>query len=157
MPFRRLVKGINMLHLLDESFSRIGSFKNYGEVVDFIHNSQIYQLTYANNQEHPLVSVLDLKDTKWRFVYYKHSELNIIYSCMNEPPIHGIERQAFEQGLDLIEIHYGSSLDPFQFPVTADLDIESLRKEWCEAYCKAHGYVLMEALNNENLSNDRGR
>ena len=141
-----------MLHLLDENFSRIGSFKTYGEVVDFIHNSQIYHLTYVNNRDYSLGATLDLKDTGWRFVYYKHSELNTIYSCMKEPPIEGIEREAFEQGLDLIEIHHGSPLNPIQLPVRQDLDIESLKKKWCEAYCKAHGYSLIETLSNENLS-----
>ena len=141
-----------MLHLLDENFSRIGSFKTYDEVVGFIHNSQIYHLVYVNNRDCPLVSPLDLKDTGWRFVCYKHSELNTIYSCMKEPPIQGIEREAFEQGLDLIEIHHGSPLNPIQLPVRQDLDIESLKKEWCEAYCKAHGYSLIETFNNENQS-----
>ncbi len=141
-----------MLHLLDENFSRIGSFKTYGEVVDFIHNSQIYHLVHVNISGHPLVSPLDLKDTGWRFVYYKHSELNTIYSCMKDSPIKGIEREAFEQGLDLIEIHHGSPLNPIQLPVKEGLDIESLKKEWCEVYCKAYGYSLIETLSNENLS-----
>jgi len=141
-----------MLHLLDEYFDQLGSFKTYGEVVDFIHNSQIYHLVYVNTRDHPLVGGLDLKEREWRFVYYKHSELNIIYSCMNEHSIQGIERQAFDQGLDLIEVHHGSPLNPIQIPVTEDLDIESLKKEWCEAYCKYHGYTIIEALGNENPS-----
>ena len=141
-----------MLHLLDENFSRIGSFKIYDEVVDFIHNSQIYHLVYVSKHHYPLAETLDLKEVGWRFVYYKHTELNIIYSCMKEPPIKGIEREAFEQGLDLIEVHHGNPLNPIQLAVTADLDIEFLKKEWCEAYCKAHGYSLIETLNNEGLS-----
>jgi len=139
-----------MLHLLDENFSRIGSFNTHDEVVDFIHNSQIYHLVYSSNS---LGATLDLEETGWRFVYYRHSELNIIYSCMKEPPIKGVESEAFDQGLDLIEIHHGSPLNPIQIPVTPDLDIEHLKKEWCEAYCKAHGYSLLETLNNnEGLS-----
>lgn len=89
-----------MLHLLDENFSRIGSFKTYDEVVGFIHNSQIYHLVYVNNRDCPLVS----------------------------------------------------PLNPIQLPVRQDLDIESLKKEWCEDYCKAHGYSLIETFNNENQS-----
>lgn len=141
-----------MLHLLDENFSRIGSLKNYDEVVAFIHNSQIYQLVYVSNHNYPLAATLDLKEAGWRLVYYKHTELNIIYSCMNEPPIKGIEKQAFEQSLDLIEVHHGSPLNPIQIPVTEDLNVESLKKEWCEAYCKAHGYSLLKTLNNDNFS-----
>jgi hypothetical protein len=141
-----------MLHLLDENFSRIGSFNTHDEVVGFIHNSQIYHLVYVNNRDDYLGGTLDLAEMGWRFVYYRHSELNIIYSCMSEPPIKGIELEAFKQGLDLIEIHHGSPLNPIQIPVTEDLDIESLKKEWCEAYCKAHGYSLIETLKNEGLS-----
>jgi len=139
-----------MLHLLDQHFTRIGSFKTYGEIVGFIHNAQIYHLTYVNNCDHSLGSILDSKEVGWQFVYYRHLDLNIIYSCMYEPPIKGIERQAFDQGLDLIEIHHGSPLNPIQFSVTGDLDIEFLKREWCEAYCKAHGYSLIEVSGNED-------
>jgi len=132
-----------MLHFLDEHFDQIGSFKTYGEVVDFIHSSLIYHLIYANTDDHPLVGGLDLVHTRWRFVYYKHSQLTAIYSYTGESPIKGIEREAFDQGLDLIEIHQGSSFNPIQLAVTTDLDIESLKKDWCETYCEAHGYSLM--------------
>lgn len=141
-----------MLHLLDEQLGRIGSFKTYNEVVDFIHEVQTYRLTYINTRDYPLVVPLDHVKSRWRFVYYKHSELTIIYSCMKEPPINGIERQAFEMGLDLIEIYQGDAKNPLQTPVTADLNIQKLHKDWCESCCKTYGYTLLETFGNESLS-----
>lgn len=143
-----------MLHLLDKHYARIGSFRTYGEVVEFIHNSQIYHVNSIKTRDHPLISSLELKEVRWRFAYYRHEELDIIYSSMKEPPIKGIELQAFEQGLDLIEIHYGIPLNPIQLLVRSGLDIESLMREWCEAYCNSQGYSLIEivTLNIEDVS-----
>jgi hypothetical protein len=52
--------------------------------------------------------------------------------------------EAFQKGRDLIEIHYGDADNPVQIPITEDTDIESLRKDWCFAYCKAHNYGILE-------------
>jgi hypothetical protein len=141
-----------MLHLLDGHLAHVGSFHNYSEIVQYIHNSQIYHLVHKNVLDDPLMQSLDLEELCWRFVYYKHSELSIIYSCMKEPPIMGVEKEAFDQGLDLIEIHHGSSLNPMQLPVTADLDIDLLKREWCEAYCSSQGFKIISSISSEQLS-----
>ena len=141
-----------MLHILDEHLAQIASFKTYGEFIDFIHKSQIYHLKHINTNNSTFVGGLGVVDTRWLFFYYKHSELAAIYSSINQPPIREIERQAFEQGLDLIEIHRGDDLNSLQIVVTRDLDIESLKKEWCEAFCKKHGYSIVATLHNENSS-----
>lgn len=141
-----------MLNLLNEQNALIGSFHSYSEIIQYIHHSQIYQLSHRNIPGYPSVLPPGQKDDCWRFVYYKHSELNIIYSCMKEPPITGLEKEAFDQGLDLIEIHHNNRFNPVQVPVTAKLDIELLKKEWCEAYCDAHGFKLTEFLSGEHIS-----
>lgn len=134
-----------MIHLLDEEKKEIGRFYTYSQVVDYIHKAQIYHLRYLIYRKNPsLESPLDLADTKWRFVYYKHGDLNTIYTSRKEPPPKGIEKQAFDRGLDLIEIHRNDLLNPLQIPVTVDLDIGALEKDWCLAYCKANGYTLTE-------------
>ena len=141
-----------MLNLLNEHYKCIGSFQTYNELVNYIHNSQIYNLVHVKDLIDPLIEINHLKNISWRFVNYKHSELNIIYSCMFSPPLKGIEKQAFDQELDLIEIFHGSLINPIQFAVTPDLDIESLKREWCQAYCEAHGPKLVVALDAQNLS-----
>jgi hypothetical protein len=85
----------------------------------------------------------------WSFIYYEYDFLNTVYSCMKDPPLTEIEREAFRQGLDLIEIQQGNEDNPLQIPVDRNTDIESLKKEWCEDYCKAHGYFLKVTLHNE--------
>lgn len=141
-----------MLNLLNEQHRCIGSFRTYNEVISYIHNSQIYNLVHVNDLYEPLIEAIHLKNISWRFIQYKHSELNIIYSCMYKPLLKGIEKEAFNNGLDLIEIYYGSLIYPIQFAVTPDLDIESLKWEWCQAYCEAHGQKLVVALSTEKQS-----
>ena len=141
-----------MLHILDDKTGPIGSFKTYDEVIDFIHKSQIYHLKNIGTNDHPFAGGLGVVDARWLFFYYKHSELAAFYSSLKQPPIREIERKALEQGLDLIEIHYGSDLNSIQLAVTTGLDIESLKKKWCEAYCKEHGCSLVETSHNENSS-----
>lgn len=132
-----------MLHLLDQHHNPIGTFETYECLIDYIHKSRIYKLRLLIYRNYSFENVLDLEETRWRFVHYKHAELSVIYSCMKEPPIKGIEKQAFDQGLDLIEVYQGSPTNPLQIPVTPDLNIQKLQKDWCESYCKAHGYSLL--------------
>ena len=64
----------------------------------------------------------------------------------------GIEREAFQQGMDLIEINQGSEDNPLQIPVDRNTDIESLKKDFCLAYCWAHDYVLSETFETTESS-----
>jgi hypothetical protein len=43
-------------------------------------------------------------------------------------------KQAYEQGLSLLEVCAGSYDNPRYFPITANLDIELLKKQWCLDY-----------------------
>ncbi len=140
-----------MLHLLDENLSRIGSFETYGGLIDYIHKSRIFKLRFLIYRTYPFDSVLDGEEANWRFVYYKHAELRTAYSCMKEPPLKETEKEAFDQGLDLIEICQGDPGRPLQIPVTADVNIQQLQQNWCEAYCKAYRYSITETLGGENI------
>lgn len=139
-----------MLHLLDQYHGSIGTFETYDSLIDYIHKSRLYKLRLLIYRHYPFENVFGVEETRWRFVYYKHAELIVIYSCMKEPPIKGVEKQAFDDGLDLIEVYQEDPSSPLQIPVTEDLDIESLKKEWCEAYCKAHGYKVIEDYHSPN-------
>ena len=140
-----------MLHLLDENLSQIGSFETYRDLIDYIHKSRVYKLRFLIYRTYPFDSVLDGEEANWRFIYYKHAELKTVYSCMKEPPLTKTEKEAFDQGLDLIEICQDDPARPLQIPVTADVDIQKLQKNWCEAYCKAHRYSITETSGDKNV------
>ncbi len=145
-----------MLHLLDKNLSRIGSFETYGSLIDYIHHSRIRKLRFLIYRTYPFDSVLDGEESNWRFVYYKHAQLRTVYSCMKEPPLTQIEKEAFDQELDLIELYQGDPARPLQIPVTDDVNIQQLQRNWCESYCKTHEYSITETFNNESVPESPG-
>ena len=125
-----------MLHLLNETRTSIGSFANYNDLVDHINKTDLSRAKFLNALNNTLVVPHVLDQSLWSFIYYKHDFLSTIYSCMKEPPLTGIEREAFRQGLDLIEINQGSEDNPLQIPVDRHTDIESLKN--VAFYCNSN-------------------
>ena len=141
-----------MIHLLNETRTSIGSFANYNDLVHHINKTELSRTKFLNALKHTLAVSHVLDQSFWNFIYYKYDFLKTIYSCMKEPPLTEIEREAFRQGLDLIEINQGSEDNPLQIPVNQDTNIESLKKDFCLAYCKAHNYVLSENFETSESS-----
>jgi hypothetical protein len=133
-----------MIHLLNEHGTNIGSFDDYSALTEHINKTELSRLNLLNAMNNALGSPYALDQRKWSFVAYKYSVLKTMYSCTKEPPITEIEKQTFQQQLDLIEIFQGTADNPVQVPVTENTDIGSLKKDFCLAYCKAHHYTLSE-------------
>lgn len=138
-----------MIQLLNESHTHVmGYFQNYNELADYI------QQTEASRIRMLAAICLDLNypcwDREyWGFTVYAHETLKTTYAAMKKPPLTETEREAFQRGLDLLEIHYGDGNNPVQIMVTEDVDIESLRKEWCLSYCKARHYAILDPERRE--------
>lgn len=139
-----------MIHFLNVSHQNMGEFRNYNDLADYIHKIE-------SSRTKLLIAGLDLNPSNdweqehWGFAVYTHEFSKTIYSAMRAPPLTGIELEAFQQGLDLVEIYYGDANNPVQIPITEDIDIESLRKDWCLAYCKAHNYTVLDTLETKGM------
>ena len=133
-----------MIRLLNASYQHVGYFKNYNNLADYIHKIELSKTRLLIAIDPDLNIFPDWEQERWGFTIYTHEFSKTIYLAMREPPLTGIELEAFQQGLDLIEIHYGDANNPVQIPITEDTDIESLRKDWCFSYCKAHNYIILE-------------
>ena len=144
-----------MISLLDEDQKELGRFSTWSQVVDYIHKLQVYQLKYLTFCKYPFQERhAELLETAWSFVYYTHAELSTIYATLkNDITFTGRTKEAFDRVKDLIEICNGNLIF-LEFPITPGLDIESLKKDWCEVYCKANGYALLESLDNESTDED---
>lgn len=140
-----------MIRLLNEACTTIGDFAGYDDLVDHINKTESSRIKLLNSLNHMLWALHALDQSRWSFIYYKYDFLKTIYSTMKEPPITGIERGALRQGLDLIEVHQGSEGDPLQIPVSRDTDIESLKWDFCLAYCEAHDYTLSETFETSKI------
>lgn len=137
-----------MIHLLNESREHIENFNSYGELADYIHKKELSRTRMLASMTFDWMHLPPNLEEEWSFVVYTHESLKTTYATMRNPPLTEIEWEAFERGLDLIEIHYGNARSRTQILVTGDVDIESLQKDWCLAYGKAHDYIIEETGTN---------
>ena len=102
---------------------------------------------------------------KWVFASHSHQRVLSFYRYVRAqkllvlPTTSGIFERSLEEALkqvqksntpekeggknfDILEIVDGKN--PVLIPVTPDVDVEALQKQWCQNYCKAHGYALYE-------------
>jgi len=146
-----------MIRLLNASYQHVEYFENYDKLADYIHKRiELSRTRLLIAMDPDLNTFPDWEQEHWGFMIYTHEFSKTLYLAMREPPLTGIELEAFQQGLDLIEIHYGDADNPVQIPVKEDTDIQSLRKDWCFAYCKAHSYIILDCEDTRNTEGTRG-
>ena len=79
----------------------------------------------------------------WRFVQYSHKLLAPLVKEMQGEAFVRMAWQACQQENDLIVMSTGDAENPSLFLNTPDLDIATLRKEWCRSYCKANKMYIV--------------
>jgi hypothetical protein len=132
-----------MIQLFQLDGNVIGLFEDFDELFHHINTIETSKLTESS-------SCGDI----WSFSLFTNKRLSYIFYKTLEQSFSKIGKEAFDQGLDLIEISKGDYENPLQIPVTPDVNIEDLKKNWCYEYCDAHGYVIIDYSNNfgNNLS-----
>jgi len=138
-----------MIYLLSESNEFLGTFNNYGELVDYIHSIELARIRRSMVMEIEWNFPFVRGQEYWGFMVHTHESLKKTYSLMKGVPWTALELEAFYMGLDLIEIHYGDLDLPVQIVLTEGVDIGSLKKEWCLDYCKVHRCIVLEAQGND--------
>jgi len=131
-----------MMQVFDPNQMPLGLFQNYNELFKYIQNMENLKLLEGH---------ICFQDEPWSFTLYTHKRLSYIYPKFLEKYFSKSGKQAYEQELDLLEIYKGDYHNPIQIPVTQDVDIQDLQKNWCQDYCNAHNYVLVEY--NEDFEN----
>lgn len=113
----------------------ISSFKNYDELFKYINNLEYRRLFEESDNS---------SRENWNFTIYPHQRLSYIYYKAREKFSTEIEKEAYERELDLIGIYRGDYKNPIQIPVTPDINIETIKKNWCREYCFANQFYLIE-------------
>lgn len=85
---------------------------------------------------------LEPEESNWRFVSYSPGQVDGFHPFVTTKDPN-FQKAYFEQW-GLLEICAGDYKDTRYIPLTADLDMEELKKEWLYGYCKAHGLALAE-------------
>lgn len=109
-------------------------FSNYHEVCHYINTTERRKALESGN-------------IGWHFVRHRYETLASIYyrtPQLERDFFTSKEKEAVEKGVGLIEIMKGSTESFVQVLLTPNLDIEPLRKDWCQEYCKNHGLDICE-------------
>jgi hypothetical protein len=57
------------------------------------------------------------------------------------------EQEAYEKGLNLLEICKGDPENPYQVVLTPNINVKEMRKVWCRDYFLEKGYMISERKN----------
>ena len=125
-----------MIQVFYSDNSRIGTFKNFDEVLDYFNREENLRASDPNSLQ---------GQEKWNFVYYSHRRLSALHEDRRIKCTE-IEMEAYTNHLDLIEIYTGAPT-PEQVIVTPNLNVTELIKAWCFDYCYAMRYVMLETIS----------
>lgn len=128
-----------MIQVFASNKEEIGQFDNYDAL--FKHINSIENSKLAECSSRSLGEI-------WSFALYTNKRLSYIYYKTLERSFSKVGKEAFEQELDLIEIYKGDFQNPIQIPVTPDVNVQELKESWCQEYCEAHNYLLVDYKNN---------
>lgn len=115
---------------------------------------------------------------KWIFARHSWQRMMSCYRYVRNRKLCGQLPETFEQGLekalkraagesagegggsqetDVFEIINGNPKKPVFIPLTPDVDVNALRLEWRQNYCKAHGYILHDVSSLADLKKIGGQ
>ena len=113
--------------------SRPELFESYDDL--FLHLTRLENLKM-------LAPNPDFKDMDWNFCLYSPDRVRLLFEHMKEDflPI----KEAYEQGLPLLEICAGHFGLPQYVVLTPMLNLGYLKKKWALDYCESHGLTVAE-------------
>lgn len=108
-------------------------FENYDHLFDY----------FIETENMKLLSKQDgYKQMDWSFTIYTPKQVAALYTYSNDP--NDAIREAFEEGLPLIEICAGSYKHPTYFAHTPNVYLDYLKGKWCLDYCTFHDFLLKD-------------
>jgi len=145
-----------MLILFDLPKDNIHAFNTYGTLYNHLENLERIK-----------------GKGKWIFARHSWQHMMSCYRYVRDRKVCAQSAETFEQGLeealkqavagklvlakagnqgkgegsenfDVLEIVNGNIKKPVFIPVTPDVDVIALQQQWCQNYCKVHGYALFE-------------
>ena len=122
-----------MLEIYNAKQQKVGAFNNYKQLFRSIQKIERLKLLKG---DYPA------GQSTWLFEYRSYERLFMVYSHLGGKTPTALERKAYDQQRDIIEIYKGEYAFPVQLIVTPKLDVSALRKQWCKEYCEAHGLSI---------------
>lgn len=125
----------SMIEIFNESKGKL-EFQSYEKLFDYI-KKQIKDYKYLEEDN----------KKEWNFVVHPSERLTSVYQSAVKAfniMITPKEREAYENGLNLLEMHKGDRDTPTQIVLTPDINVREMKKSWCRDYCLEHGYTIFE-------------
>lgn len=128
-----------MIVMINERNGRKTRFKNYEKLYSHLNSHQWTKRHYRPNRI--------IND--WFFACHSYKRVIAFYEFVL------MQRSNAKGGkvpkLDVLEMSDDRFSKPVLIPITPDIDVESLRKDWCKRHCKFHGYELVEIQDNDGI------
>jgi len=113
-----------MIQIKTKSGKAVGMYKDYEELFEHIVEQENLKL---------LDKKPDFQDMYWSFMIYPPRQVPSIYTYRRSSC--DAVREAFMEGLPLIEICTGDFENPRYIAMTPNTDLPYLKKQWCQDYC----------------------
>jgi hypothetical protein len=108
-------------------------FEDFNELFDRIIATETAKLTAKNHT---------LQHMDWSFTIHPPKQVAAFYNYVNDPS--GAIKEAFDDGLPLIEICIGDYKKPTYIPLTPNVNMDYLKRKWCVDWCTWHHLLVRE-------------
>ena len=102
-----------------------------------------YIISLKNRENERMAMDLQYVGVKWGFTRYSHKFLKDFVENSDPEAFREVAAQACRQNQDMLVIHKGQGETPLLLPVVSDLTVAQLKKDWCKAFAKDHGIIVI--------------
>jgi hypothetical protein len=121
-----------------------------GNKIKFMDYRALYNYIESRQRTKGIIKPQQLPD-EWVFTYHSHRRLVAFYEFISKQRAKDEENSGKIKKFDALEMSYNRSKNPILIPITSGMDIEIYRKEWCQRYCKYHGFKLVEVQEDDGI------
>jgi hypothetical protein len=126
-----------MIEIFNEVEGSTESFQSYDALL-----KHIKEIEEQKQQETRLKNDREL----WSFIIHPNQRLSSVYwRAIKATSILLTEKEqdAYEKGLNLLEMCNGTQDNLTQIILTPDINLKEITKSWCRDYCLNHGYIIL--------------
>ena len=114
----------------------VGSYKRFEDVCDYFMRLEHFKTKNRHS----------FSEERWEFSYYSYEYLRANFGRLKRNVPSKMEREAYENKLDVIEVCTGDPQMLQQIVLFPDVDVEELAREWCFDYARAKDFSLFELI-----------
>jgi hypothetical protein len=123
-----------MIEIFNEAKEKL-VFKNYDALLKHIKEIEEEKSVKTGQEENWVFTI----HPRERFAEFYWRAIKAINILLTEK-----EQDAYEKGLNLLNIRKGNQHGLDQIILTPDVNVKEIKKSWCKDYCSQHGYTFIE-------------